>query len=158
MWILTIALAVAPTLVVPFVSQQKDTCGAASLAMVGAYWGHPLPHDEIARELLEPGLNGIAGSRLARFARERGLAAAAYQGDLTQLREYILKGRPMIVAWRMGRGRYHDVVVIGFDATGLHVIVNDPARGPGRTVTVGDFEKRWAGARHWTLLVMPAPP
>jgi ABC-type bacteriocin/lantibiotic exporter with double-glycine peptidase domain len=156
MWILTIALAVAPTLVVPFVSQRKDTCGAASLAMVSAYWGHPLPHDEIARELLESE-RGIAGSRLAHFARERGLTAVAYEGDLTQLREYVLKGRPMIVAWRMGSGRYHDVVVIGFDATGLHVIVNDPARGAGRTITVEVFEKRWAGAGHWTLLVMPGP-
>jgi hypothetical protein len=37
------------------------------------------------------------------------------------------------------------------------VIVNDPARGARRAVPVGDFEKRWAGAGHWTLLVLPGP-
>ena len=153
MWILTSSLLVAQTLIVPFVAQQKDTCGAASLAMVAAYWGRPMPHDEIARDLLEPELPGIAGSRLARFARERGLVAVTHAGDLAQLREYVAKGRPMIVAWGMGRGRYHDVVVVGFDDG--HVVVNDPARGPGRRVALAAFERRWAQAGNWTLLVLP---
>ena len=157
MWVLIASLAFTPTLAVPFVPQVKDTCGAASLSMVAAYWGRPLLHDEIARELLDPGRHGIAGSRLVRFAQARGLSAVAYEGDLSHLREYVARGRPMIVAWDMGRGRRHDVVVVGFDGTGRHVIVNDPARGSGRAVPVADFEKRWAGAGHWTLLVLPGP-
>jgi hypothetical protein len=40
------------------------------------------------------------------------------------------------------------------------VLVNDPAVGAARDVPERDFEKRWAGAGHWTLLVLPgaAPP
>jgi ABC-type bacteriocin/lantibiotic exporter with double-glycine peptidase domain len=155
MWIL-LSVVLAPTLVVPFVPQRKDTCGAASLAMVAAYWGRPVPHDEVARTLLQPELHGIAGSGLVRFAQERGFRAVAYEGDAAHLRDFLARGRPLIVAWGMGRGRYHNVVVLGFDASGRHVIVNDPARGPGRRVAVREFEERWGRAGHWTLLVLPA--
>ena len=150
-----LALAAAVELGVPFVPQEKDTCGAAALAMVLGYWGQPVPHREIAAALREPELHGIRGERLASFARDRGLFALAYEGDMAQLREYVAKGRPLIVAWKPGRGRFHDVVVVGFEGDAL--LVHDPADGASRRVAARDFEKRWASAGHWTLLVMPAP-
>jgi hypothetical protein len=143
--------ALAAALNVPFVPQEKDTCGAAALAMVSAYWGQPLAHDAIAGALLDKELRGIPGSELERFARERGLSALAYKGDLAHLREYLDRGRPLIVAWDMGGGRFHDVVVVGADAD--HVIVNDPARGAFRREPAARFERRWSGAGYWTLLV-----
>ena len=153
--LLLAALLSAAPLAVPFVPQQKDSCGAAALAMVLRYWQQPASHDEIAQALLEPELKGILGSRLEAFARERGMTAIAYRGDMAQLREYVAKGRPLIVAWKVGRGRYHDVVVVGLEEGA--VLVHDPADGASRRVAAGDFEERWAGAGHWTLLVMPAP-
>jgi tetratricopeptide (TPR) repeat protein len=145
-------LAAAP-LDVPFVAQRKDTCGAAALAMVLRFWGDDATHDEVARTLLRPELHGIAGSKLAEFARGRGLEAVAYRGDMANLREFVGKGRPLIVAWDMGRGRYHDVVVVGFDDQRDAVIVHNPAEGASRPVASGAFEKRWQGAGYWTLLV-----
>lgn len=150
-------LLLAATLEVPYVPQQKDTCGAAALAMVLQYWGVPASHDEIKEELLQPELHGIAGSALAAFATGRGLTAVAHAGDIGHLRDHVGKGRPMIVAWAMGRGRYHDVVVVGFDEDRKRVIVHDPARGAARAVDADTFERRWAGAGHWTLLVAPNP-
>ena len=159
-----LAALVAAALNVPFVPQEKDTCGAAALAMVLAYWGDPLPHDEIAGSLVNKELHGIPGSELERFARKRGFNATAYKGDMAHLREFLDKGRPLIVAWDMGRGRFHDVVVVGLD--GQDVIVNDPARGASRREPADRFERRWKGAGYWTLLVMrgsetaaePLPP
>jgi ABC-type bacteriocin/lantibiotic exporter with double-glycine peptidase domain len=150
-----VSLALASTLAVPFVPQHKDTCGAAALAMVAAFWGQDLPQEDTARALLQPELHGIAGSRLAELARQRGLEAWTYQGDLAQLKDFLAKGRPLIVAWAVGRARYHDVVVVGFDEPRAEVIVNDPARGPNRRLSASSFEKRWAAAGHWTLLVLP---
>jgi ABC-type bacteriocin/lantibiotic exporter with double-glycine peptidase domain len=46
-------LASAVPLAVPFVPQEKDTCGAAALAMVMGYWGLEVPHREIAGALVE---------------------------------------------------------------------------------------------------------
>jgi ABC-type bacteriocin/lantibiotic exporter with double-glycine peptidase domain len=150
-----IPFLLAASLDVPYVPQRKDTCGAAALAMVLQYWGVAVSHDEVAGELLQPELHGIAGSRLAAFAAGRGLTAIAHAGDVDHLRDYVGKGRPMIVAWAMGRGRHHDVVVIGFDDARRRVIVHDPARGAARHVELEAFERRWAGAGHWTLLVAP---
>jgi tetratricopeptide (TPR) repeat protein len=147
------AILAASTLDVPFVPQQKDTCGAAALAMVLRYWQDDASHDDVARSLLTPELHGIAGSRLAEFARGRGMEAVAYRGDMANLRDFVGKGRPLIVAWHLGRGRYHDVVVVGFDDARRAVLVHDPAEGPGRAVRSATFEKRWAGAGYWTLFV-----
>jgi ABC-type bacteriocin/lantibiotic exporter with double-glycine peptidase domain len=151
-----LVLALAAVLEVPFVAQEKDTCGPAALAMVLRFWGQAATHDELAAELGARELKGVAGSRLAEAARSRGLTAVAYEGDAAQLRDYVEKGRPLIVAWDKGRGRFHNVVVTGFE--GEDVVVNDPAEGASRRVKAGDFEKRWSGAGHWTLLVMPAGP
>jgi len=151
-WILA-----AATLQVPFVPQEKDTCGAASLAMVLRYWDQNVGHDEIASQLLSPHLAGILGSKLEGFARARGLQAVAYEGDLAQLRAFVDKGRPLIVAWKLGRGRFHNVVVVGHEDGSGALIVHDPADGAGRRVKADLFEKRWAGAGHWTLLVLPRP-
>lgn len=148
------ALALA-TLDVPFVAQEKDTCAAAALAMVLRYWHAPVSHGEIAAALVQPELHGAPGSRLEAFARERGFTAIAYAGDVPQLREMVAKGRPLIVAWALAHGRFHNVVVVGVDRAG-NVMVNDPAVGAGRTVSAPDFEKRWVGAGRWTLLVQPA--
>jgi ABC-type bacteriocin/lantibiotic exporter with double-glycine peptidase domain len=148
-------LAGSATLQVPFVPQAKDTCAAAALAMVLRYWDADLAPDAIAGALLEPELRGIQGSRLAAFAREHGMTAIAYAGDAAQLRDYLAKGRPLIVAWKVGADRYHDVVVVGVEADG-DVLVHDPAEGPFRRVPSRLFEERWAGAGHWTLLVLPA--
>ena len=147
-------LAVAVALQVPFVPQERDTCAAAALAMVLRYWEVPADQAEIARALLEPELQGIRGSRLAAFARARGVTAIAYMGDLPQLRDFVAKRRPLIVAWKLGDA-YHDVVVVGFDTEAGEITVHDPAEGASRRVPEADFEKRWAGSGHWTLLVMP---
>ena len=150
-----LAAALAAHLEVPFVPQQKDTCGAAALSMVLRYWGQDATHDAIAGELKEPELRGIAGSKLAAYAAGRGMTAVPHSGDVAHLRAYVAKGYPMIVAWGLGRGRYHDVVVIGFDDAKGDVIVHDPARGAARPVDVKTFAKRWAAAGHWTLIVAP---
>lgn len=148
-------LAAVLTLPVPFVAQEKDTCGAASLAMVLRFWDQAASQEDIARALLKPELHGIAGSRLADFARERGLQAVAYAGDLEQLKDFVQKGRPLIVALATRGGRYHDVVITGFDDDKGAVIVNDPASGAGRRIRRDAFERRWAASGHWTLLVLP---
>jgi ABC-type bacteriocin/lantibiotic exporter with double-glycine peptidase domain len=150
------AAVLAAVLQVPFVPQERDTCGPAALAMVLRFWGRSVSHDDLAAELDARELRGVAGSRLAEAARSRGLTAIAYRGDAEQLRDYVGKGRPLVVAWDMGRGRFHNVVVVGFD--GEDVVVHDPAKGASRTVKRSTFEERWSGAGYWTLLVMPADP
>jgi ABC-type bacteriocin/lantibiotic exporter with double-glycine peptidase domain len=148
-----LGLVLALPLPVPFVGQHKDTCGPAALAMVLGYWGREVDHDQLARELHARDLRGVKGSRLSEAARGRGLRSWAFRGDLEHLREQVGKGRPVIVAWDMGKGRAHNVVVVGVAAEG--VVVHDPARGAFRTLPVPQFEEPWARAGFWSLLVTP---
>jgi ABC-type bacteriocin/lantibiotic exporter with double-glycine peptidase domain len=150
-----LALAASLILPVPFVAQPRDGCAAAALAMVIRHWGEEADAQQIARELREPKLRGIRGSRLAAFAQARGFTAIAYKGDSAQLRDYLEKGRPQIVAWGSEQGD-HDVVVVGFEPGAF--FVHDPAQGASRRVAAGEFERRWRAAGHWTLLVLPKAP
>jgi hypothetical protein len=152
---LVLATATAIALPVPYVPQEKDTCGAAALAMVMGYWGRDVPHGEIAAALVEEELQGIRGSRLADFARARGMSAIAFAGEWDVVREHLAKGRPVVLAIDAGRGRLHDVVALGIDDGRAEVIVHDPARGPERRIGKKDLEKRWAKSGRWALLVTP---
>ena len=152
-----VATTLSLSLAVPFVPQEKTTCGAASLAMVLRYWGSTATHDEIARDVVQSELKGALGSCLVEFARARGFFAIAYEGDLQQLRDSLVKGRPLVVAWNLGKTPYHNVVVLGVETAGRRFLVNDPELGPRRWVDENAFESRWAGADHWTLLVLPGP-
>ena len=154
----TLASGASSVLEVPFVAQRRNGCAAAALTMVLRYWGDPAPETELADALPGASAGGLAGSRLAEIARGRGYDAIAYEGDLAHLREYVAKGRPLVVALEAGRGGYHDVVVLGFDDPAHQVVVHDPAAGPARRLPISSFEKRWAGAGHWTLLVLPGRP
>ncbi len=155
MRLLTWILAAQVSLPVPVVPQPKDGCAAAALSMVLRHWGHDADVDAIARELREPELRGIRGSRLTAFAQARGFTAVAYKGDLDQLRDYLGKGRPLIVAWGLERGD-HDVVVVGVEDDAI--LVHDPAVGAWRHIAADEFERRWRKAGHWTLLVLPKAP
>jgi tetratricopeptide (TPR) repeat protein len=154
-WVLVLVAAVT-ALPVPFVPQERDTCAAAALSMVMGYHGRAVAHDEVAFALVEKELRGIRGSRLADFARERGMVAIAFAGDVGLLREHVGRGRPLILALDAGRGRYHDVVAIGFDDRRRRVIVHDPARGPSRAVGLATLARKWKATGNWALLVQPA--
>jgi tetratricopeptide (TPR) repeat protein len=148
-------LATAVHLQVPFVPQEKDTCGAAALAMVMRYWGAPVSAEAIAAALVEPELRGIRGSHLADLAREQGMAAVAFAGEMVVLRDHLGKGRPLVLAIDAGRGRLHDVVAVGLDDDRGEVIVHDPARGAGRRFAAKELDRKWAKSGRWTLLVLP---
>lgn len=148
-------LVAVTSLPVPFVPQQKDTCGAAALAMVLRYHGLEVRHDAIASALVEPELRGIRGSRLADFARQQGLEAHVFAGDLRLAREHLERGRPLVVAVGVGGGRFHDIVLVGHDEDSREAIVHDPMAGAFRRVPEAEFEAGWSRTGNWTLLVLP---
>src|SRR5262249_38682364 len=150
-----LVLAAAALLSVPYVPQRAEGCGPAALTMVLRFWGRPVLHDEVAASLADPELRGTAGARLVSVAEGEGLRAAAVQGDLALVGASLARGRPRIVALDEGQPLLHDVVVVGIE-DGV-VVVNDPARGAERRLAWPHFERRWAAAGSWTLVVAPAP-
>jgi ABC-type bacteriocin/lantibiotic exporter with double-glycine peptidase domain len=149
---------------VPFVKQEKDGCGAASIAMVMQYWhqqqGRPAdPNAEFAhiqRVLLSHSAHGIYASDMERYFQQNGYAAFAFTGDWEDLKHHLEKGRPLIAALKPGSTLpMHYVVVAGIYPQGQLVLLNDPAQRKLLKEDYSRFEQEWKAAGHWTLLAVP---
>jgi ABC-type bacteriocin/lantibiotic exporter with double-glycine peptidase domain len=150
---------------VPFVSQPREGCGAASLSMVMQYWagklGLPGSADSdvvrIQRELYSKVDHGVAAERMSAYLREHGYQAFAFPGKWSDLEAQIAKGRPLIVALRPeGQLELHYVVIDGVDTSRALVTMNDPAVRKLLNEERSRFEKEWSATHNWTLLAVPA--
>jgi predicted double-glycine peptidase len=148
---------------VPFVKQEKDGCGAASIAMVMRYWqqqrSQPASPDadaiRIQHLLYSAKARGIYASDMERYFRERGFRTFTIRGEWEDLKQHLDKGRPLIVALKPegGRAPLHYVVVTGLDQQ--VVMVNDPAQRKLLKQDRSSFERQWSAADKWTLLALP---
>jgi ABC-type bacteriocin/lantibiotic exporter with double-glycine peptidase domain len=149
---------------VPFVKQDKNACGAASIAMVMQFWqrqqGRALSQDsdpeQIQLSLYSSRAHGIYASDLQRYFQQRSYRTFAFAGRQDDLRQHLDQGRPLIVALKPGGGApFHYVVVVGFDLEHNLVLLNDPAERKLLKQELASFEKEWKGAGYWTLLAVP---
>ncbi|MEO7190041.1 MAG: C39 family peptidase [Vicinamibacterales bacterium] len=148
------AVSTSPALLqVPYLTQTEQLCGGASLAMVLRYWGARDVFAQDFASLLDADRKGIRASRLTQAALDRGWRAAATAGTQEQLQAHLAAGRPVIAMIEDRPGVYHYVVVVG--ASGAQLVYHDPARSPLVSMTWQEFDRRWAAADRWMLLVMP---
>ncbi|MDE3166351.1 MAG: C39 family peptidase [Acidobacteriota bacterium] len=146
---------------VPFVRQEKNGCGAASLAMVMRYWqrqaGRAETADagEIQRALYSPRARGIYASGMERYLRRHGFETFTIRGTWGDLRHHLEKGRPLLVALQVGRGDLHYVVVTGLDERGDLILEHDPSDRGFVKQHRADFEREWNATGDWTLLALP---
>ena len=150
---------------VPFVKQEKDGCGAASIAMVMQFWRQKAgqavggrrrrgPHSEDA--VLQPGTRHLCLRPGALFPAERLPHFCLRRASGLDLKQHLEKGRPLIVALKPGGGApLHYVVVTGLDWDQKIVIVNDPPSASCSSRTKSSFEREWSSAGKWTLLALP---
>ena len=151
---------------VPFVEQQKNGCGAASIAMVMQYWEQHwgqtrLPEAEpsqIYSSLYSESAHGIYASAMERYFRQNGFRAFAFRGEWADIERELQKGRPLIAALKPGFSpSLHYVVVVGLNTQQQLVLVNDPAQRKLLSEDQSQFEREWKAAGYWTLLAVPAP-
>jgi ABC-type bacteriocin/lantibiotic exporter with double-glycine peptidase domain len=151
---------------VPFVKQEKDACGAASIAMVMQYWQHqegkPAGQDsdaiQIQHTLYSTKAHGIYASDMERYFREKGFRTFTIRGEWEDLKQHLDRGRPLIVALKPAGGTaLHYVVVTGLDQEQHVVMVNDPAQRKLLRQDRKGFEREWSAAGKWTLLALPQP-
>jgi hypothetical protein len=142
---------------VPYLPQTEDLCGGAALAMVLRYWGAPQVYPEDFAGLVDRSAAGIRTDVLAAEVTRRGwrsfpIAAAAVAGS-ESIRTHIDQGRPIIALIEVSANRYHYVVIVAW--TGAQVIVHDPASAPFRVMSHSEFDRGWAAAGRWALLLLP---
>ena len=120
---------------VPQVMQMEAVeCGAASLAMILAYFGKWLPLEEV-REACGVSRDGSSAKSLLQAARNYGLDAKGFRTTPESL-----EGRqPAIIHWNFD----HFVVFRGFDGKG-NACLNDPGAGPVKW-PMEEFRKHYTG-------------
>jgi NHLM bacteriocin system ABC transporter peptidase/ATP-binding protein len=109
-------------------------CGAASLAMILAYYGRWIPL-EIIRSDCGVSRDGSKASNILHAARSYGFTAKGLKKEVVQLKTMKL---PFIVFWNFN----HYIVVEGFSKKAVHV--NDPAAGR-KALTNEEFDESFTG-------------
>jgi uncharacterized protein YvpB len=151
---------------VPFIRQEKNGCGSASIAMVMQYWEHQGAKQnqtmnsadnagKIQLSLASSPGQEIYASAMERYFQQHEYRTFAFAGDWTSLKEHLEKGRPLIVALKPGHSSLHYVVVVGLDWQQNVVLKNDPAERKLLKQDRINFEKEWKAAGNWTLLAVP---
>ena len=130
---------------VPVVMQMEALeCGAASLAMVMAYYDKWVPLEQVR---LDCGVSrdGSSAKNILIAARSYGFEAQGYRCEISALREEVQL--PCIIHWNFN----HFVVLDGFK--GNYAYINDPARGEVR-VPMEEFDSSFTGI---VLQIVPGP-
>ncbi|MEO0688112.1 MAG: cysteine peptidase family C39 domain-containing protein, partial [Cyanobacteria bacterium J06649_11] len=126
----------------PYYAQQSSSdCGAASLVMVGRYWGKYFSVSRL-RDMTNAGRSGASLRALASAAENIGFATRPVKATLEKLAEQSL---PAIAHWKGN----HFIVV--YEINQKKVIVGDPAKGQ-RALTHEEFTTDWTG---YALLLQP---
>jgi ABC-type bacteriocin/lantibiotic exporter with double-glycine peptidase domain len=149
---------------VPFIKQEKDGCGAASIAMVMQYWlrqqhGSADSRADAARiqhVLYSSNAHGIFATEMEHYFQQSGFRTFTIRGEWGDLQQHLQKGRPLIVALKPGAGGdLHYVVVTGLDSSQSLVLINDPAQRKLLKQDRAGFEREWSATGKWTLLAVP---
>lgn len=121
---------------VPVVMQMEALeCGAASLAMVMAYYGKWIPLEQV-RSDCGVSRDGSNAKNILVAARSYGFVAKGYRYEPDDLKA---NGKfPCIIHWNFN----HFVVLCGF--RGKKAVINDPAKGT-YSVSMDTFDKSFTG-------------
>lgn len=121
---------------VPVIMQMEALeCGAASLAMILAYYKKWIPLEQV-REDCGVSRDGSNAANILKAAKKYGLKSKAWSYRAENLENRITF--PAIIHWNFN----HFVVLCGF--SGKYALINDPARGTVK-ITKEEFRRSYTG-------------
>jgi len=107
---------------VPFIRQESQFCGPASLASVMTFYGAPEDQKKIGAAVYSEKLQGALITDLEQYARQKGFETKSGQGTVEGLKAEMDRGRPVMVLVDLGFwvvSKPHYLVVIGYDDEGF---------------------------------------
>ena len=142
---------------VPFVPQEDQQCGPASLAMVLQAAGRNVTVAELSPQVYLPGREGSLQVEMLAATRRQGLVAYPLEGGMEALYAEIAAGNPVVVLQNLSLPWFpvwHYAVVLGYDR-GLGQMVLHSGTTPRMVMDTGVFVRTWQRSEKWAMLALP---
>lgn len=141
---------------VPFVSQVRNNCGPSTLKMAFAFVGNPTSIEQLDAEVFTKEKDGTLPMDMISAARRHGLMAVQLH-DLRDIIREVDAGHPVITLENLGLSWYpqwHYSLIFGYDLSSQDFLIHS-GQTPGQKKTFNYFERGWALADHWAIVVIP---
>ena len=141
----------------PFYPQEAYQCGPAALATVVGRAGAEVSPEALRPQVYLPGREGSLQAEMLATPARYGLLAVQIEPSLEALLELVSARYPVLVLQNLGLESvpiWHYAVVVGYDLEKRRIQLRS---GTKRRLgyTFGRFEKTWARADHWAMVVLP---
>lgn len=142
---------------VPFFAQQQYQCGPAALATMLSWSGQPTSPETLAPQVYLPARQGSLQTELIAATRRHQRIPYLIEPALKQLLTQLDAGNPVLVLQNLGlswRPQWHYAVAVGYDLS-ANIIILRSGTTERRLTPLGLFDRTWARANRWGLLVLP---
>lgn len=142
---------------VPFVPQEEDQCGPASLAMVMGAARVDVPLFDLKREVFLPGRQGSLQVEMLAVPRRHGLVSYRVPPRLEDVLREVAAGRPVIVLQDYGVWpvkAWHYAVVVGYDYPKGDIILHTGLK-QGMRMPFAVLEYLWKQSDYWAMVAVP---
>ena len=141
---------------VPFLQQERNHCGPASLAMILGWAGKKVSPDELADKMFTPGKEGTFQMDVLGAVRREGFLGILIKGFDALFKE-LNAGNPVLVFENLGLSwypRWHYAVAVGYDLE-RKIITLHSDRDANKEFSLFRFERDWEGSDFWAAVVLP---
>jgi len=129
-------------LTVPYVKQDVNYCGPASLSMVMAYYGLTVDQHDIGKGIVDE--DGTSTIDLVNRAGDYGFNAGMANCEFNSVLSLLSESKPVILRILNDLGdNAHFIVATGYDRTQGLLYLNDPDRPNRKTETFDHIKSLW---------------
>ena len=142
---------------VAFFPQEDHQCGPAALATVLNAAGAAVTPEALAAQVYLPARQGSLQLELLAATRRHARVPYVLEPKLDAVLHEVAGGNAVLVLQNLGLSWlpvWHYAVVVGFDLAQRELVLRS-GREPRAVVDLAAFERSWALAQHWALVITP---
>ncbi|MCL5102793.1 MAG: C39 family peptidase [Armatimonadetes bacterium] len=139
------------------IKQITNYCGPACLAMVFQHFGRDITQEMVGKDVYDPATGATNGADMLFYARQQGFAAYSWNSSISDLKEKLAQGVPVIILQQNSREDTsgHFRVLSGYDDQAAEFYVLDPYYDNITEMKYSECDRLWKTMGYWALLIAP---